>query len=147
MKISTTSERLKEIMERKGLKQVDVVALAKPYCEKYGVKLGKTDLSQYVNGQVEPKQEKLTVLGLALNVSEPWLMGYNVAPERKTTNTPAPSEDSAGAISVEALELMLVQAGFIRPGEDLTDDDLDFLLSVGRIVETWFRKRQKNGSE
>ena len=76
-------------------------------------------------------------------------LGYtldDLYPE-ETEKTPAPSEDSAGAISVEALELMLVQAGFIRPGEDLTDDDLDFLLSVGRIVETWFRKRQKNGSE
>ena len=147
MKISTTSERLKEIIEKRGLKQVDVVALAKPYCEKYGVKLGKTDLSQYVNGQVEPKQEKLTVLGLALNVSEPWLMGYNVSPERKTEKAPAPSEDSTRALSIETLEAMLIQGGFIRPGEDLSDDDLDFLLSVGRIVETWFRKRQKNGGE
>lgn len=67
--------------------------------------------------------------------------------EVETEKAPAPSEDSTRAISVEALEAMLVQAGFIRPGEDLSDDDLDFLLSVGRIVETWFRKRQKHGGE
>lgn len=71
--------------------------------------------------------------------------GTKADPAKK--KTPALSEDSAGAISVEALEMMLVQAGFIRPGEDLTDADLDFLLSVGRIVEVWFRKRQQNGGE
>ena len=65
----------------------------------------------------------------------------------ETEKAPAPSEDSTRAISVEALEAMLIQGGFIRPDEDLSDDDLDFLLSVGRIVETWFRKRQKHGGE
>ena len=78
MKITTTAKRLKEIMTVRGLKQVDIVRLAKPYCEKYGVRLERNDLSQYVNGKSEPNQEKLTILGLALGVSEPWLMGYDV---------------------------------------------------------------------
>lgn len=78
MKQSTTSERLKDIMARRKLRQVDILELAKPYCERFGVKLGKNDLSQYVSGKVEPGQEKLTVLGLALNVNEAWLMGYDV---------------------------------------------------------------------
>lgn len=82
MKSSSTSERLKQIMKEKSLKQVDILEAAKPYCEKYGVKLTKSDLSQYVSGKVEPGQEKLTVLGLALNVSEAWLMGYDVNMER-----------------------------------------------------------------
>lgn len=42
----------------------------------------KNDLSQYVSGKVEPRQDKLTILGLALNVNEVWLMGYNVPPDR-----------------------------------------------------------------
>lgn len=67
--------------------------------------------------------------------------------EKEKEKAPAPSEDSTRAISIEALEAMLIQGGFIRPDEDLSDDDLDFLLSVGRIVETWFRKRQKHGGE
>lgn len=78
MKQSTTSERLKDIMVRRKLRQVDILELAKPYCERFGVKLGKNDLSQYVSGKVEPGQEKLTILGLALNVNEAWLMGYDV---------------------------------------------------------------------
>lgn len=82
MKNSNTSERLKEIMNTRGLKQVDILEKAKPYCQKYGVRLGRNDLSQYVSGKVTPGQEKLTVLGLALGVTETWLMGYDVPMER-----------------------------------------------------------------
>ena len=78
MKKEKTSDRLKKIMAQCNLKQVDILNLAKPYCEKYNVKLGKSDLSQYVSGKVEPSQNKLTVLSLALKVSETWLMGYDV---------------------------------------------------------------------
>ncbi len=74
----TTSDRLKQIMLERNMKQVDVLMACKPYCEKYGVKLEKNDLSQYVSGKVQPGQDKLTILGLALNVNEVWLMGYNV---------------------------------------------------------------------
>ena len=78
MKKYTTSQRLKQIMNERGLKQIDILNMSKPYGDKYKVKLNRNDLSQYVNGKVEPGQQKLTILGLALNVSEAWLMGYDV---------------------------------------------------------------------
>lgn len=84
MKISNTASRLNEIMKERNLKQVDILSLAKPFCMKYGVRLGRNDLSQYVNGKVEPRQEKLTILGLALDVSEAWLMGYDVEEARES---------------------------------------------------------------
>ena len=93
MKSSSTSERLKQIMNERSLRQVDILEAAKPFCEKYGVKLAKNDLSQYVSGKVEPRQEKLTILGLALNVSETWLMGYDVRRERdETEKAPTPND-------------------------------------------------------
>lgn len=82
MKVSTTAERLRLIMDNRNLRQVDILNLAKPYCDKFDVKLGKNDVSQYVSGKVEPGQYKLTVLGMALGVSEVWLMGYDVPMER-----------------------------------------------------------------
>lgn len=78
-----TSLRLKQIMTEQHLRQVDILERAKPYLDKYNVKLGRNDISQYVSGKVEPRQDKLTVLGLALNVNEAWLMGYDVPRERK----------------------------------------------------------------
>ncbi len=86
MKTATTAERLKEIMNIKGMKQVDVLEAAKPFCSKYGVKLGRNDISQYVSGKVNPSQKKLTVLGLAFNVSEAWLMGFDVPMNRGHKN-------------------------------------------------------------
>ena len=78
MKKQTTSNRLKQIMSERNLRQVDILEMCKPYCKKYDIKLGRNDLSQYVTGKVEPGQKKLTVLGMALNVSEAWLMGFDV---------------------------------------------------------------------
>ena len=81
---SNTAERLKEILRIRNLRQVDVLNLAKPFCEQFGSKLSKSDLSQYVSGKVIPGQDKLSILGNALNVSEAWLMGYDVPMERDT---------------------------------------------------------------
>ena len=74
----TTSERLQEIMEERNLKQIDILNLAKPFCEKYNIKMNKSDISQYLSGKSEPNQDKLAILGMALNVNEVWLMGFNV---------------------------------------------------------------------
>ena len=74
----TTSDRLKEYMNMTGLKQVDILEKCKPLCEKYDIRIGKNDLSQYVSGKVQPRQNKLSILGMALGVSEAWLMGYDV---------------------------------------------------------------------
>ena len=78
MKDATTSNRLKEVLKQRNLKQIELLRLCEPYCQKHNVKMGRNDISQYVSGKVQPKQDKLTILGLALNVSEVWLMGYDV---------------------------------------------------------------------
>ena len=83
MKTSSTALRLNEFMQKNGLKQIDIINRAKPFCSEYGVKLSKSDLSQYVSGKVEPGQNKLYILARALNVSEAWLMGYE---DKNATN-------------------------------------------------------------
>lgn len=87
MNKENTSIRLKRIMHERNLKQIDIVRMAQPYCKKYGVKLNKPDISQYVSAKVEPGQDKLAILGMALNVSEAWLMGYDVPIERLSAST------------------------------------------------------------
>ena len=56
--------------------------MIQPYCEKYNVRIPRNALSQYFTGKVVPKQDKLAILGMALNVSEAWLMGFDVPHER-----------------------------------------------------------------
>lgn len=123
MKNSSTSERLKQIMNERSLRQVDILEAAKPFCEKYGVKLAKNDLSQYVSGKVEPRQEKLTILGLALNVSETWLMGYDVRRERDEKEQPT-------VLS----ELSDVKARLIQYVYPLTDEQAALALRVLKSI-------------
>ena len=123
MKNSSTSERLKQIMNDRSLRQVDILEAAKPFCEKYGVKLAKNDLSQYVSGKVEPRQEKLTILGLALNVSETWLMGYDVRRER----------DEKEQLTVPS-ELSDVKARLIQYVYPLTDEQAALALRVLKSI-------------
>lgn len=80
--------RLKEIMKQRNLRQTDIIELTKPYCQKYDVKMNKSDISQYVSGKVEPSQAKLVILSMALNVSESWLMGFDVPMKRYTDRSP-----------------------------------------------------------
>lgn len=82
-----TADRIRELMQEKQWKQVDIINNSKSFQEKLGVKLGKSALSQYVNGVQAPDQKKLALLALTFNVSEAWLMGYDVPRERDTSTT------------------------------------------------------------
>ena len=108
MKNVTTAQRLRQIMDAKGMRQVDILKAAEPYCARYGVKLNKNDLSQYVSGKVEPGQDKLTILGLALGVSEAWLMGFDVSMERSVTPT-ADVSDGRTKEYIELFELLTAE--------------------------------------
>ena len=79
-----TSDRLNQLMAERNWKQVDIINNSKKFQEKLGVQLGKSALSQYVNGVQAPDQKKLSVLALTFDVSEAWLMGYDVPRERES---------------------------------------------------------------
>lgn len=81
MNKSTTSNRLKLYMEAHNLRQSDIMDRCLPYMRKYGVTMSKASLSQYLSGRMQPKQDKLFILGKALGVSEAWLMGFDVPME------------------------------------------------------------------
>lgn len=75
---ATTGERLKAYMQQTGMRQADIVAAVQPLCSRYGVKMNRSDVSQYISGKTEPRQEKLVMLSEALNVDVAWLMGCDV---------------------------------------------------------------------
>lgn len=78
MKLDTTANRLKEYMRIYQMKQADIVTAAQPYCKEAGVKINKSDISQYLSGKVSPGNDKIYVLSVALGLSPLWLLGYNV---------------------------------------------------------------------
>lgn len=82
MRSSTPSERLKQLMSERNLKQVEILEKSLPYQKELGIKMGKSTLSQYVNGVQSPDQHRIYLLSKTLEVSEPWLMGYDVEKKR-----------------------------------------------------------------
>lgn len=67
--------RLKEALRIRNMKQSELA-------EKTGI--SKSALSQYVSGIIEPRQNNVHLLSKVLNVSEAWLMGFDVPMERKS---------------------------------------------------------------
>ena len=63
--------RLRTAMNARHLRQVDIVRAA----QASGVKLGKSHISQYVNGKTMPRAEILQFLADALQVDADWLAG------------------------------------------------------------------------
>lgn len=92
MNVTTIQERLKQLMQERGLRQVDILRLTRPICEECGVRLEKSDLSQYVSGKVQPSREKLQVLSRALEVPEAWLIGYDYPQVAETSPTMTQAE-------------------------------------------------------
>ena len=134
MKNANTSERLKYIIHNRGLKQVEILEKCKPYCERYNVRLAKNDLSQYVSGKAKPKQDKLSILGLALEVSEAWLAGYDVPMKRNDNITP---------IAVQRFPLL----GEIACGiPKLTNEFFECYVEAGTNIQADFCLRAKGDS-
>ena len=80
IKISTTSDRLQEVMRMKQIKQADLTRMT-------GISRGA--ISNYVLGRYEPKSDIINKLAKALNCSEMWLWGYDVQMERVSAAVPS----------------------------------------------------------
>lgn len=100
-KKDSISFRLVRAMKERGMKQADLV-------EQTGI--GKSSLSQYIAGKYEPKADKIYLLAKALNVSEAWLMGYDVPMERDEMQPEVENKKSEEKIFLTEHEMMLIQA-------------------------------------
>lgn len=85
MIVEDFSDRLKKAMSDKQMKQVDL-------CNKTGI--DKALISNYLSGKYKAKQDKLHKLAIALDVSEGWLIGYDVDMDREWFEEKEPSEIS-----------------------------------------------------
>lgn len=71
--VATIAERLREAMEKAGKKQADLVR---------ETGLDRGSISSYLSGKYEPKQKAIFKLSKALNVSEGWLLGFDISMAR-----------------------------------------------------------------
>lgn len=58
----------------------------------------------------------------------------------ETRKSPVPAEASTEEISLEESNNLLVALGYIKPGEQISDEDLAFLEHVIGLLDAWFDK-------
>ena len=70
---TTGASRLKYAMAIKGISQHELAKMAH---------ISDASMSQYASGLYKPKQDRIMIFAQLLNVSEDWLMGYDVPMEK-----------------------------------------------------------------
>lgn len=73
VQVASISSRLREAMNIRKKKQVDLV-------RETGI--NRSAISRYLSGEYEPKNKPVYELAKALDVSDQWLLGYDVPMER-----------------------------------------------------------------
>lgn len=124
-----TSDRLNQLMVERNWKQVDIINNSKKFQEKLGVQLGKSALSQYVNGVQAPDQKKLSLLALTFDVSEAWLMGYDVPRERESVVEKEYTTSDLRKMAENAKTF---------DGKPLNEDDIE---AIQNIIEIYLNKK------
>lgn len=92
-KTATFAQRLREGLDLRGMKQIELATRSG---------ISKYSISHYLKGDWEGKQDAVYELARALNVSEAWLMGYDV-----------PTERSAPKVSVQLDKKPTIPPGFM----------------------------------
>ena len=116
--ISLTKEscaaRLKQALYLRSLKQSDLARLTN---------IPKSAISQYLSGSFEPKQDRLEILAKILDVSEAWLMGYDVSMIREDGKIITSGEKATNTIKIAGRDGSYIE-------RTLTDDQLDLIKKM-----------------
>lgn len=78
-RVETCGQRIAKALKIRGIRQADLCKNAK---------VPKSSLSLYLSGAYEPKQNRIYDMAKALDVSEAWLMGYDVPMDKNEKNPP-----------------------------------------------------------
>ena len=133
-----TSTRLQELMHIKNINQVDL-------CQRTGIP--KSSMSMYLSGERSPRQNRLSQIAEKFNISEAWLMGYDVPMERTDslsdeTLSQKDKRDILDIISSTKAEL-LSQEGLMFDGDPASPEAIESILNAMEIVMEMAKKKNK----
>lgn len=136
--------RLKKILSIRNIKQIELSRISG---------IPKSAISQYLRGSFEPKQDRLEVLARILNVSEAWLMGYDVpmndcySPDNSnlcyircdSSKTNNEDESTNGYIDKILNSLITLEGGFALMGNgkitELSESEFEALKKVLEAIK------------
>ena len=133
-----TSTRLQELMDIKNINQVDL-------CQRTGIP--KSSMSMYLSGERSPRQNRLSQIAEKFNISEAWLMGYDVPMERTDslsdeTLSQKDKRDILDIISSTKAEL-LSQEGLMFDGDPASPEAIESILKAMEIGMEMAKKKNK----
>lgn len=114
------SSRLKRAMAAANKKQADLVR---------ETGLDRSAISNYLSGSYEPKQKAVFKLALALNVSEAWLLGYDVPMDRS-------EESKKNDQLVELVSRLRRDDNFLQAVSALAELDETQFMAVTQLLGT-----------
>lgn len=123
--MNTKETRYQELLDYFHVDQMDMV-------NKTG--LPKSSISMYVNGQRNPRQDKITLIAKAYGVQEAWLMGYDV-PMFKEKSSKVQEKLESG---ITLGELFNIDSGgvaeLIQIFREMTDSQRKEYLEIGNEI-------------
>lgn len=88
----------------------------------------KSSISQYMSGYAKPKQDRIYLICKALDISEPWLIGYDVEMEDPKNNSPIQLDEAeqlqskvneiASRLSLDNLEIAAAQLEILLKSQE-----------------------------
>lgn len=125
-------------MDIKNINQVEL-------CQRTGIP--KSSMSMYLSGERSPRQNRLSQIAEKFNISEAWLMGYDVPMERTDslsdeTLSQKDKRDILDIISSTKAEL-LSQEGLMFDGDPASPEAIDSILNAMEIGMEMAKKKNK----
>ena len=125
-------------MDIKNINHVDL-------CQRTGIP--KSSMSMYLSGERSPRQNRLSQIAEKFNISEAWLMGYDVPMERTDslsdeTLSQKDKRDILDIISSTKAEL-LSQEGLMFDGDPASPEAIESILSAMEIGMEMAKKKNK----
>lgn len=115
--IEEMKNRLTQALFDRNMKPIELAEITK---------IPKSSISQYMSGYAKPKNDRIYLLAKALNVSEAWLMGYNVPMERTATEKGLPENEQPLPDS---------QKRILASVTDLPDEDVEKVIDYAELLK------------
>ena len=130
--IDELKNRLKEALSYMNMRAIDL---------SQKTSIPKSSISQYLSGYAKPNSERVYLISKALNVSEAWLMGFDVPREREENQI----QHLANIIPIETKKIPLL--GDIACGKPIIcSQQYDLYIDVADDINADFCVRAKGNS-
>lgn len=133
-----TSTRLQELMDIKNINQVDL-------CQRTGIP--KSSMSMYLSGERSPRQNRLSQIAEKFNISEAWLMGYDVPMERtdSLSDETLSQKDKRDILDIisSTKDKLTSQEGLMFDGDPASPEAIESILNAMEIGMEMAKKKNK----